>query len=59
MKILISAYACEPNTGSEHEVGWRWIKVLSKYKHLKFLKYICLNLSITINNNYNKKISRF
>jgi len=30
MKILISAYACEPNSGSEHEVGWCWIKALSK-----------------------------
>ncbi len=29
MKILLSAYACEPNTGSEHEVGWSWIKSLS------------------------------
>ncbi|REL36562.1 glycosyltransferase [Thalassotalea euphylliae] len=24
MKVLISAYACEPNRGSEAEVGWRW-----------------------------------
>ncbi len=24
-KILISAYACEPNKGSEPEVGWRWV----------------------------------
>ena len=30
MKILISAYACEPNSGSEPEVGWSWIKALSK-----------------------------
>ena len=30
MKILLSAYACEPNTGSEHEIGWSWIKSLSK-----------------------------
>ena len=29
-KILLSAYSCEPNTGSEHEVGWQWIKNLSK-----------------------------
>ena len=29
MKILLSAYACEPNTGSEHEIGWSWIKSLS------------------------------
>jgi hypothetical protein len=27
------------------------------YKHLKFLKYICLNLSRTMNKNCNKKIS--
>jgi len=27
------------------------------YKHLKFLKYICLNLSKTMNKNYNKKLS--
>ncbi len=24
MKIIISAYACEPQKGSEPEVGWRW-----------------------------------
>jgi len=30
MKILISAYSCEPNSGSEHEIGWSWIKALSK-----------------------------
>jgi len=30
LKILLSAYACEPNTGSEHEIGWSWIKSLSK-----------------------------
>jgi glycosyltransferase involved in cell wall biosynthesis len=29
LKILLSAYACEPNTGSEHEIGWSWIKSLS------------------------------
>tara|TARA_B100001093_G_scaffold160909_1_gene153322 strand:+ start:1948 stop:2814 length:867 start_codon:yes stop_codon:yes gene_type:complete len=27
------------------------------YKHLKFLEYICLNLSRTMNKNYNKKTS--
>ena len=30
-KILISAYACEPNKGSEPEVGWQWIYQLSNY----------------------------
>lgn len=24
LKVLISAYACEPNKGSEPEVGWQW-----------------------------------
>lgn len=24
MKILLSAYACEPDRGSEQEVGWNW-----------------------------------
>jgi glycosyltransferase involved in cell wall biosynthesis len=29
MKILLSAYSCEPNKGSESEVGWRWATELS------------------------------
>ena len=33
MKILLSAYACEPNKGSEPEVGWRWAITLSKLGH--------------------------
>ena len=28
--VLVSAYACEPNKGSENEVGWRWILNISK-----------------------------
>lgn len=31
MKILLSAYACEPNKGSEQGVGWSWAVELSKY----------------------------
>lgn len=31
MKILLSAYACEPNKGSEPGVGWSWAVELSKY----------------------------
>lgn len=31
MKILLSAYACEPNKGSEPGVGWGWALELSKY----------------------------
>jgi len=30
MKILISAYACEPNKGSEPGVGWSWANELAK-----------------------------
>lgn len=31
MKILMSAYACEPNKGSEHGVGWHWATYMAKY----------------------------
>ena len=30
MKILVSAFACAPNAGSEGGVGWRWAVELSK-----------------------------
>ena len=30
MKILLSAYSCAPNSGSEKQVGWDWVKALSK-----------------------------
>ena len=33
MKILLSAYACEPNKGSEPEVVWQWALTLSKRGH--------------------------
>ena len=33
LKILLSAYACEPNKGSEPEVGWKWATTLSKLGH--------------------------
>lgn len=31
MKILLSAYACHPNKGSEPGIGWNWLKEISKY----------------------------
>ena len=33
MKILLSAYACEPNKGSEPEVGWKWATELLKFNN--------------------------
>jgi len=30
MKVLISAYACEPNRGSEPEIGWQWATHLAQ-----------------------------
>lgn len=33
MKILLSAYACEPNHGSEPGVGWNWAIALAKLGH--------------------------
>ena len=34
MNILISAYACEPNKGSEPGVGWNWAIELSKHHNV-------------------------
>jgi len=34
LKILISAYACEPNKGSEPGVGWNFVKQISQYHQL-------------------------
>ncbi|WP_019504089.1 glycosyltransferase family 4 protein [Pleurocapsa sp. PCC 7319] len=33
MKILLSAYACEPNKGSEPGVGWHWAKEIAHMGH--------------------------
>jgi glycosyltransferase involved in cell wall biosynthesis len=33
MKILLSAYACEPGRGSEQAVGWRWAHELAAAGH--------------------------
>jgi hypothetical protein len=30
MKIILSAYACHPYSGSEPGVGWHWVRELSK-----------------------------
>lgn len=31
LKVLISAYACEPHKGSEPGVGWNWVKQIAKF----------------------------
>ena len=33
MKLLLSAYACEPNKGSEPGVGWEWAREISRLGH--------------------------
>ncbi|WP_458233135.1 glycosyltransferase, partial [Roseateles sp. P5_E8] len=33
MKILLSVFACAPNTGSETGVGWRWAVELARAGH--------------------------
>ncbi|MBD2445734.1 glycosyltransferase family 4 protein [Nostoc sp. FACHB-152] len=41
MKILISAYACEPGQGSEPGVGWNVVREVSKYHHVWVLTSHC------------------
>jgi hypothetical protein len=31
MKVLVSAYACEPGKGSEPAVGWNWIVQIARF----------------------------
>lgn len=33
MKLLISAYACAPNRGSEHGIGWNWTTEAQRLGH--------------------------
>lgn len=33
MKVLISAFACEPGSGSENGVGWHWVMEVSRLGH--------------------------
>jgi glycosyltransferase involved in cell wall biosynthesis len=37
LKVLVSAYACEPGLGSEPEVGWRWALSLSEFHEVTVL----------------------
>jgi glycosyltransferase involved in cell wall biosynthesis len=33
MKLLISAYACAPNFGSDHGIGWNWVTEAHRIGH--------------------------
>ena len=34
LNIVISAYACSPNWGSEPGMAWNWVKNLSDYYNI-------------------------
>lgn len=34
LKVLVSAYACEPGKGSESGVGWNWVREMSRFCEL-------------------------
>jgi len=34
LKVLVSAYACNPYKGSEEGVGWGWVKAISQHHEL-------------------------
>jgi glycosyltransferase involved in cell wall biosynthesis len=37
LKVLVSAYACGPNEGSEPEVGWQWALQMSRFHDVTVL----------------------
>lgn len=37
LKVLISAYACEPGKGSEPEVGWQWAGQMARFHDVTVL----------------------
>ena len=37
LKVLISAYACEPGRGSEPEVGWQWALQMARFHDVTVL----------------------
>ena len=37
LKVLISAYACEPGRGSEPEVGWQWALQMARFHDITVL----------------------
>jgi glycosyltransferase involved in cell wall biosynthesis len=37
LKVLVSAYACEPGKGSEPEVGWQWAMQMARFHEVTVL----------------------
>lgn len=37
MRVLVSAYACEPDRGSEPGVGWAWVELISEFADVTVL----------------------
>src|SRR5256885_1765707 len=37
LKVLISAYTCEPGKGSEPEVGWQWALQMARFHDVTVL----------------------
>src|SRR6266446_4326611 len=37
LRVLISAYACEPNKGSEPEIGWQWALQMARFHDVTLL----------------------
>src|ERR1700730_15992707 len=37
LRILLSAYSCEPGKGSEPEVGWRWAWQMARWHDVTVL----------------------
>lgn len=34
MRVLVSAYACEPDRGSEPGVGWNWVRQIARFNEV-------------------------
>jgi glycosyltransferase involved in cell wall biosynthesis len=34
VRVLVSAYACEPGKGSEPAVGWRWVRQVARFHEI-------------------------
>jgi glycosyltransferase involved in cell wall biosynthesis len=57
LKIFVSAYACEPNLGSEIGVGWHWVLQMSQFFELWVLtrksNQATIEVWLTENPSYN------